>query len=100
VYWWWRLQAKSAPKLVHTLCGISKDFCASGLRIGIIHTHNKSLMRAIDNICYFHTVSNPTQWAFAKVQRGGGPLTLTQILTLSLPLPALPGHNACSTLRV
>lgn len=46
---------------VHILWGMSKDFCASGLRVGILFSHNEALLKALDNVGYFSTVSNPTQ---------------------------------------
>ncbi|KAL1843051.1 hypothetical protein VTJ49DRAFT_3186 [Mycothermus thermophilus] len=34
-------------QLVHVLYGASKDFCANGLRLGILHTRNQGLQAAI-----------------------------------------------------
>lgn len=33
------------PQLVHVVFGLSKDFCASGLRVGGLHTRNSTLMQ-------------------------------------------------------
>lgn len=46
---------------VHVLWGFSKDFCASGLRTGVLFSHNALLLTALDNLGYFMTVSNDTQ---------------------------------------
>jgi len=46
---------------VHILWGMSKDFCASGLRLGFLFSHNEALLKALDNVGYFSTVSNSTQ---------------------------------------
>lgn len=38
------------PALFHVLYGASKDFCANGLRIGVICTKNEGLLGAISSI--------------------------------------------------
>lgn len=45
---------------VHTIFGFSKDFCASGLRIGALHSKNARLLKSIENIGYFCGVSGHT----------------------------------------
>ena len=52
---------------VHILWGFSKDFAASGLRAGILFTHNVRLLEALSNIGYFMTVSNDTQDFLATI---------------------------------
>ena len=52
---------------VHVLWGFSKDFCASGLRTGILYTENSGLLAALDNAAYFMTVSHDTQDALAAL---------------------------------
>lgn len=54
---------------VHVLWGLSKDWAASGLRVGVLFTHNDAIRRAFDNIGYFFAVSNFTQ---ARGGIGGG----------------------------
>ena len=49
----------------HILWGFSKDFCASGLRVGILLSHNAALLSALDNVGYFSAASNPVQDALA-----------------------------------
>jgi hypothetical protein len=34
------------PQLVHVAYGASKDFCANGLGLGMLHTKNKGLQAA------------------------------------------------------
>lgn len=66
-------QAELVPNLVHTVFGFSKDWCASGLRVGVLHTRNTSLLSVMDNYCYFHTISTPALWALTQVgARGTG----------------------------
>lgn len=36
--------------MVHVLYGISKDFCANGLRLGFIYTRNAGLIKAMSSI--------------------------------------------------
>ncbi|QDZ24643.1 1-aminocyclopropane-1-carboxylate synthase [Chloropicon primus] len=52
---------------VHTIFGFSKDFCASGLRIGCLHTKNLRLLAAIDNVGYFGGVSGHTAHIMTEV---------------------------------
>lgn len=52
---------------VHILWGFSKDFCASGLRCGVLLSHNARLLSALDNLGYFMTVSNDTQDVLADM---------------------------------
>jgi 1-aminocyclopropane-1-carboxylate synthase len=54
---------------VHILWGFSKDFCASGLRVGCLFSHNVALAAALDNVSYFSAASNATQDALAEVLR-------------------------------
>jgi hypothetical protein len=37
-------QAERVPQLLHVVWGLSKDWCASGLRVGGLHTRNSNLM--------------------------------------------------------
>ncbi|KAG2426355.1 hypothetical protein HXX76_013112 [Chlamydomonas incerta] len=53
------------PDLLHVVWGMSKDFCASGLRVGCLHSRNTQLNKALDNLGYFCAVANPVQWALA-----------------------------------
>ena len=38
------------PDYLHLIYGFSKDLAASGLRLGVLHTHNKDLMKAMSAI--------------------------------------------------
>ncbi|EFJ52049.1 hypothetical protein VOLCADRAFT_120406 [Volvox carteri f. nagariensis] len=55
------------PELHHVVWGLSKDLCASGLRCGCLHTRNKLLHQALDNLGYFCAVPNPLQWALTHL---------------------------------
>ncbi|KAF0718515.1 hypothetical protein AaE_010628 [Aphanomyces astaci] len=46
------------PPHVHILWGLSKDWAASGLRVGVVYTGNPDLLRALSNVLYFSGVSN------------------------------------------
>ncbi|KAI8474180.1 MAG: pyridoxal phosphate-dependent transferase [Monoraphidium minutum] len=43
------------------------DFCASGLRLGCLHSRNPSLNDALVNLAYFTLPSAPIQWLFAEL---------------------------------
>lgn len=45
-----------APERVHILYGLSKDFAAGGLRVGMLHTRNQELSRAISAMTQFHWI--------------------------------------------
>lgn len=48
--------------LVHVVWGLSKDFAASGLRVGVLWTHNEGVLRAFSQaLSPFCAVSNETQ---------------------------------------
>jgi 1-aminocyclopropane-1-carboxylate synthase len=49
----------------HILWGASKDFCASGLRMGILFSHNSALLSALSNVGYFSAACNSMQDEFA-----------------------------------
>mmetsp|Transcript_10576 Transcript_10576/g.19351 ORF Transcript_10576/g.19351 Transcript_10576/m.19351 type:complete len:463 (-) Transcript_10576:418-1806(-) len=55
------------PKLVHIIFGLSKDFCGSGLRVGVLHTRNAKLLQALDNLSYFCAVSNVSQHTITQM---------------------------------
>lgn len=52
---------------LHLVYGLSKDFCASGYRVGVLRTRNKAIIRAMDNVAYFCTVPGPMQYAVAEM---------------------------------
>ena len=46
---------------VHMLWALSKDFGSSGLRLGFLYTENNMLLKAIETISAFSSVSHPVQ---------------------------------------
>mmetsp|Transcript_31210 Transcript_31210/g.37141 ORF Transcript_31210/g.37141 Transcript_31210/m.37141 type:complete len:244 (-) Transcript_31210:5-736(-) len=52
---------------LHFLWSLSKDFGASGFRIGILYTQNQSLLRALANLNIFSGVSHPMQRIVSEV---------------------------------
>lgn len=52
---------------VHVIYGLSKDFCASGYRVGVLWTRNAAVHRALDNVSYFCAIPGPMQHALATV---------------------------------
>jgi aspartate/methionine/tyrosine aminotransferase len=52
---------------VHFLWALSKDFGASGFRVGTLYTQNEQLLRALANLNIFSGVSHPIQMIAAEV---------------------------------
>ena len=52
---------------LHVVYGLSKDFCASGYRVGVLCTRNDAVVRAMDNVAYFCCVPGPMQFAIAEM---------------------------------
>lgn len=46
---------------IHGVYGLAKDFCMSGLKVGICYTYNNDVGKAVAAQSYFHTVSTQTQ---------------------------------------
>ena len=46
---------------LHMLWALSKDFGASGFRVGVLYTQNKHIIRAMGNLNIFSSVSHPMQ---------------------------------------
>jgi aspartate/methionine/tyrosine aminotransferase len=45
-----KLDAIISPSKVHVLYGMSKDFCANGMRLGVLQTRNEDLLEAVASI--------------------------------------------------
>jgi len=52
---------------VHMLWGLSKDFGASGFRVGVLYTQNENLLAALANLNIFSGVSHPMQMITAEL---------------------------------
>ena len=52
---------------VHFLWGLSKDFGASGFRVGVLYTQNRKLLEALANLNKFSGVSQPMQMVVAEL---------------------------------
>lgn len=65
------LLASVDPALIRSHChvvyGLSKDFSASGLRMGLLYTHNTALHNALSNLSYFNGVGGPLQHQVAEL---------------------------------
>lgn len=53
--------------LLHHVYAFSKDFGISGFRVGVIHSTNQALQRAVAMLNTAHMVSNHTQWVLGEV---------------------------------
>lgn len=49
------------PTYVHTLYGMSKDFCLNGMRVGLVHTSNSALLLSLKAKAIFALTSAHTQ---------------------------------------
>lgn len=61
------LMAKRHSDYLHLIYALSKDFAASGLRFGVIHSLNPAMMKALEGANIPHLVSNLTQWVIGGV---------------------------------
>ncbi|KAK9835200.1 hypothetical protein WJX81_005398 [Elliptochloris bilobata] len=61
----------AAANLCHVVFGLSKDWCANGLRVGCLHTRNTALLGIFDNLGYFASISTPTQASVAALLSDG-----------------------------
>ena len=52
---------------VHLMYGLSKDFGASGFRIGMLYTQNTLLLAALANLNVFSGLSHPMQMILAEI---------------------------------
>jgi 1-aminocyclopropane-1-carboxylate synthase len=52
---------------VHIVFGFSKDFCGSGLRLGVLYSKNSALNMALGNLGYFCSVPAPLQMTLSKL---------------------------------
>lgn len=53
--------------LIHIIWGLSKDFCMSGFRVGVLYSRSESLIKVLGNISMFNGVSNHTQYTLSTV---------------------------------
>lgn len=54
-------------RYIHLVYGLSKDWCASGLRVGVVYTRNHPLQQALNCLAPFACISNHTQHALSEV---------------------------------
>lgn len=60
------MYSRKSPFL-HLWYAFSKDFAMSGLRFGIVHSHNATFVQALANVNVPHMVSNHTQWMIGEM---------------------------------
>ena len=59
----------AAKTRLHVVYGLSKDFCASGYRVGVLRTRNEGIIRAMDNVAYFCTLPGPMRSRWRRCWR-------------------------------
>lgn len=57
------------PQRTHVMWGIRKDFTASGLHVGTLHTENADVISALGQLSHFHGVPAATQHMVAQLLR-------------------------------
>jgi len=62
-----RFGQRAVDEHLHVLWGFSKDFCASGFRVGCCVSRNRELHAMLGNVGYFSAASNVTQYALANL---------------------------------
>ena len=73
------------PNMVHLVYGASKDFSANGLRVGVFHSRNEGLLKAVGSL---RCVSLPTS-TWASLPQGIKPSAYTDLLRQSFLLDAV-----------
>jgi aspartate/methionine/tyrosine aminotransferase len=54
------------PERLHILWGFSKDFAMSGFRCGVLVTQNSKILKTMQELLYFFSVSTLTVWTLIK----------------------------------
>ncbi len=62
-----RIMAEARSDYLHLWYAYSKDLGISGLRVGLVHTHNQAFLDAYRSLNLTHAVSNHTQWLLGRV---------------------------------
>lgn len=61
------LDQEQVDTYVHLVYGLSKDWCGSGLRVGMLYSRNQPLQEALNSLAAFGSISNHTQHVLAEV---------------------------------
>ena len=69
--------AEVVDRLVHQVWGFSKDFCASGLRVGCLYSGNRQLLATLDNVSYASRAARGGGGGAAATDARAGPLAGT-----------------------
>jgi aspartate/methionine/tyrosine aminotransferase len=56
------IMAQKQSEFLHLWYAFSKDLGISGFRVGLVHSLNKRLLQAYENLNLTHAISNHTQW--------------------------------------
>lgn len=59
--------AQACNERVHSIMGLSKDFAASGMRVGFIHSRNMDLNNVLGGLGYFHAIPGDLQHRVAEM---------------------------------
>ena len=53
--------------LIHVVYGFAKDFGLSGYKVGLVHSENREVIKALQDCTYFYSVSTETQRTLANL---------------------------------
>ncbi|NXU55938.1 1A1L1 protein, partial [Turnix velox] len=57
------------PERTHSMWGFSKDFGMSGIRVGVLHTKNPEIQKAVNELVVFHSCPGPVQHILCQLLR-------------------------------
>jgi len=60
-------RGKTLGDKTHIIYALSKDFCSSGLRCGVLYTENEEILRSVNKLNDLCQMSSHTQYALTKV---------------------------------
>ncbi|XP_069067742.1 1-aminocyclopropane-1-carboxylate synthase-like protein 1 [Pleurodeles waltl] len=55
------------PQRTHFMWGFSKDFAMAGVRVGVLHTQNQQVCRAVTKLASFHQCAAPIQYVLSQM---------------------------------
>ncbi|OXB53719.1 hypothetical protein ASZ78_011566 [Callipepla squamata] len=55
------------PERTHFMWGFSKDFGMSGIRVGVLHTQNHEIQKAVNQLAVFHGCPGPVQHVLSQL---------------------------------
>uniref|UniRef100_A0A493TNF5 Aminotransferase class I/classII large domain-containing protein n=1 Tax=Anas platyrhynchos platyrhynchos TaxID=8840 RepID=A0A493TNF5_ANAPP len=60
------LESLPDPERTHFMWGFSKDFGMCGIRVGVLHTTNHEIQKAVNQLAVFHSCPGPVQHVLSQ----------------------------------